>query len=65
MNTNLNVLLSAAAVAALIASPAMAKPHARTSVLPYARAQTVYAPNVPVPPYPVHGVNPDFQLEHP
>jgi hypothetical protein len=64
MNMNMRVLLSAASAVALIVSPAMAKPHARPAVLPYVPAQTVYAPNVPVPPYPIHGVNPDFQLQH-
>src|SRR5712671_7074654 len=74
MRTNLRVILSAVGVAALLASPAMAKSHARTdqaappydahaSVAPYrpAQAVTVYAPDVRVQPH-ENGINPDFQL---
>jgi hypothetical protein len=41
MRTNLKVILSAAGVAALLASPAMAKTVRHQSVVPY----TVYAPS--------------------
>jgi hypothetical protein len=74
MNTNLKVLLSAVGVAALLASPAMAKSerhhHAAPStvyipndaqgsvVVPYGAHVGPYAPNAPIP---VHGLNPDFQ----
>ena len=50
MNTNLKVLLSAVGVAALLASPAFAKPqharhHALTNVPADAQASTTYAPS--------------------
>jgi hypothetical protein len=80
MRMNLKVILSAIGVAALLASPAVAKsrthqaapslvnvPHdAHASVAPYAPAQavTVYAPDLRVQPHENGSVNPDFQLSH-
>jgi len=74
MTSNLKVILSAAGVAALLASPALAKTeHHRTApvvnVPADARASTgangslvtVYAPDVKVQAHPT-SVNPDFQL---
>jgi len=75
MRTNLKVILSAVGVAALLASPAMAKTKhhqaapsvlnvprdARASVGSYAPAERVYAPDVA--PYGNRGVSRDFQLE--
>jgi hypothetical protein len=76
MNTNLKVLLTVATVMALASSLAMAKSHgrvpqaapanARASVMaPNAPAQRVYAPDLPVAPYTIHGLTPDFQLSRP
>ena len=78
MTSNLKGILSAVGVAALLASPAMAKSHVRTNhVAPVAvpaDAQgyapqyaahpvvTPYAPNVPQAPHEMPGPNPDFQL---
>jgi hypothetical protein len=73
MNTNLKALLTVATVMALATSPVMAKSHgrvpqaapadARASVTaPNAPAQRVYAPDLPVAPYTIHGLTPDFQL---
>jgi hypothetical protein len=71
MRTNLKVILSAVSVAALLASPAMAKTERH-----HAAPSTVYipsdahgsvAPGANVGPYspdartPTHGLNPDFQ----
>jgi hypothetical protein len=74
MRTNLKVMLSAVGVAALLASPAMAKTvrhhhaarstvyvpsDARGSVAPYgANEGGPYTPSMPTP---RHGQNPDFQ----
>ena len=74
MNTNLKVILSAVGVAAMLASPAMAKTvrhhhaapstiyipsDARGSVAPYGGSESgPYTPSIPTP---RHGVNPDFQ----
>jgi hypothetical protein len=72
MRTNLKAILSAAGVAALLASPAMAKTvrhhhvvpssvylpgNAQGSVGPYGYGVRVYAPSAPVTP----GVTRDFQ----
>ena len=73
MRTNLKVILSAVGVAALLASPAMAKTvrhhqaapstvyipsDARASVAPYGAAEGgPYTPSMPTPAY---GVNRDF-----
>ena len=70
MKTNLNVMLSAIGVAALLASPAMAKQvrpndlstvpsDARGSVAPY--GATEGGPYTPDMPTPAHGLNHDFQ----
>lgn len=74
MRTNLKMVLSAAGVAALLASPAMAKtvrPHhaarsvvyipseARGAVTPYSPAEG--GPYTPSGFTPLHGFNPDFQ----
>ncbi len=77
MTSNLKVVLSAAGVAALIASPAMAK-HVRTnhvgptaapaygqsSATPYAGHQLVtpYGANLPQQAHEMPGQAPDFQL---
>ena len=77
MNSSLKIVLSAVSVAALLASPALAKSHARAhhaassisnvpadargSVEAYGPAQRVYSPNVYDPA--VHsGLTPDRQL---
>jgi hypothetical protein len=77
MKSNLKIVLSAVSVAALLASPALAKSHARlhqaapslsnvpsdarASVEAYGPAQRVYSPNVYVPTQ--HGgLTPDRQL---
>ena len=77
MTSNLKFILSAVGVAALLASPAMAKtqrhPHAapgavnmpadaHASANPNTAAVTVYSPDVKVQAYPSNGLNPDFQL---
>jgi hypothetical protein len=76
MTSNLKVIVSAMGVAALLASPAMAKTeHHRTvpslvNVPADAHASastngslvTVYAPDVRVQAHPSSTVNPDFQL---
>ncbi|HSV22549.1 MAG TPA: hypothetical protein VLJ17_05910 [Xanthobacteraceae bacterium] len=78
MNTNMKVMLSAFGIAALLASPAIAKtvPHhsvapsaayipydARASVAPYGAFEG--GPYTPSRPAPAHGVSPDFQGGHP
>jgi hypothetical protein len=78
MTLNFKTILSAVGVAALLASPAMAKTQrhqhkaptminvpadAQASVNPYAPAVTVYAPDLKVQAHPsINGLNPDFQL---
>jgi len=78
MTSNLKIILSAVGVAALLASPAMAKTQrhqqatpslvnvpadARASVTPYATpAVTPYSPDVKVQAHPTSSLNPDFQL---
>jgi hypothetical protein len=78
MTSNLKVILSAVGVAALVASPALAKSHVRTnyvapaavpadahaSVAPYAAQPLVtpYGANVPEPAHETAGPSPDFQL---
>ena len=78
MTSNLKLILSAAGVAVLVASPAMAKSHVRTqdaapvavpadaraSVAPYAAHPLVtpYAASLPQPAHEAPGPNPDFQL---
>ena len=78
MTSNLKMILSAVGVAALVASPALAKSHARTNhvapaavpadahayVTPNAPHQLVtpYAPDLPQRPHETAGENPDFQL---
>ena len=77
MTSNLKVILSAAGVAALLASPALAKTvhnrpvpslanvpaDAHASVVsPNGSLVTVYGPNVPQPAHETPGPNPDFQL---
>jgi len=74
MTSNLKLILSAAGVAALLASPAMAKSHARThdgvpadargSVAPSTGHPVVtpYAPDLPQQAREAPGPNPDFQL---
>jgi hypothetical protein len=75
MTSNLKVTLSALGLTALVASPAMAKSHARLHVAPAAvpaygqvyapayagRVVTPYAPNLPVPAHKTPGQGPDFQ----
>ena len=76
MTLNLKTILSAVGVAALLASPAMAKNQkhqhkaqttinvpadAQASVNPYAPVVTVYAPDVKAQAH-TTGLNPDFQL---
>jgi len=78
MNTNIKVMLSAFGIAALLASPAIAKPvpqhsvtpsaayipyNARASVAPYGTFES--GPYTPSRPAPAHGVSPDFQNGHP
>ena len=79
MTSTLKVILSAVGVAALVASPALAKSHVRTdhvapaavpadahaSVAPSAAHQLVtpYAPDLPQRPHETAGENPDFQLD--
>jgi hypothetical protein len=78
MTSNLKVILSAVGVAALVASPALAKSHVRTNhvapaaVPAYGQAVvtpnaghplvTPYAPNLPEPAHETVGPSPDFQL---
>ena len=77
MTSNLKVILSAVGVAALLASPAMAKPvhhqqaapstvnipaDARASVERNTPAQQVYSPDVRVQPNQDGDLNRDFQL---
>ena len=78
MTSNLKVILSAVGVAALVASPALAKSHVRTNdVAPaavpadaHASASlftahpvvTPYAPDLPQQTHEAPGPNPDFQL---
>lgn len=77
MTSNLKIILSAVGVAALLASPAMAKTKQRhetapalvnipvdthASVASSGQAVTVYAPDVKVPAHTATGLNPDFQL---
>ena len=77
MTPSLKTILSAVGVAALLASPALAKTQrhqqaapaltsvptdAQASIGPNAAAVTVYSPDVRVPAQPITGVNPDFQL---
>ena len=77
MTSNLKIMLSLVGVAALLASPAMAKAQrhqrnapslinvpadAQASVRTNAPAVTVYAPDVKVQAHPINGLNPDFQL---
>lgn len=78
MRTNVKTILSAIGVAALVASPVMAKtarPHhatsssvyipnnARASVAPYGVNEG--GPYTPSMPAPAHGLNPDFQGGNP
>jgi hypothetical protein len=76
MTSNLKVILSAIGVAALLASPAVAKTeHHRTvpslvnvpadahaSASQYQPLVTVYAPDVRAQEHPTSSINPDFQL---
>lgn len=77
MTPNLKVILSAAGVAALVASPAMAKSQARTHCVgppvpaygqvytpPYAARQVVapYGADAPTAPHEMPGPSHDFQL---
>jgi hypothetical protein len=76
MTSNLKVILSAVGVAALVASPALAKSrtnqvapasvpvYGQAAVTPNAPHQLVtpYAPDVPQRPHETAGENPDFQL---
>jgi len=69
MTSNLKVILSAVGVAALAASPAMAKSHVRTHHVAPAYGQvyttpyvTPYAPNLPQQAHEMPGQPPDFQL---
>ena len=78
MTSNLKVILSAVGVAALVASPALAKSHVRTNhVAPAAfpadahgyvtpngvhQLVTPYSADVPQPPHETAGQSPDFQL---
>ena len=77
MTSNLKIILSAVGVAALLASPAMAKAQrhqhkapslinvpadAQASARTNGPAVTVYAPDVKVQAHPINGLNPDFQL---
>ena len=78
MTSNLKMILSAVGVAALVASPAMAKSHVRAqhvapttlpadahaSVTPNAGRALVtpYSPDVRQLPHETAGPNPDFQL---
>jgi hypothetical protein len=72
MNTSLKIILSAVGVAAMLASPAMAKSHARTHYAPRALSNIPYDARGSVEPYrgPVWQVQPwtsnelngDFQL---
>jgi hypothetical protein len=78
MTSNLKLILSAVGVAAVVASPAMAKSHVRahhvvpTTVPADAHAYvtpnvvrplvTPYSPDVPQLPHETAGPNPDFQL---
>ena len=76
MRTNLKVILSAVGVAALLASPAMAKTvrhhhtarstvyipsDARGSVVPYGYGAAEGGPYTPSAPTTLHGVSRDFQ----
>ena len=73
MTSNLKIILSAVSVAALLASPALAKTErhqaasslpadARASATPYAALVTPYAPDLKVQANPTSSINPDFQL---
>jgi len=76
MTLNWKIVLSAAGVAALLASPATAKERTRemppslinvpadaqASIRPNGSAVTVYSPDVKVQAHPINGLNPDFQL---
>jgi hypothetical protein len=71
MTSNLKTILSAVGVAALLASPAMAKPErhhqaapvdAHALASPYAPAVTPYAPDLKLPAHLNGSLNPDFQL---
>jgi hypothetical protein len=75
MTSNLKVILSAVGVAALVASPAMAKSHVRThhvapvygqvyTAPPYAERQLVtpYGASLPERGHEMPGQAPDFQL---
>jgi hypothetical protein len=77
MTSNLKIVLSAVGVAALLASPALAKTvrhhqapslvsvpaDARASIAPSAApAVTPYAADVKTQVHPTNGLNPDFQL---
>jgi hypothetical protein len=77
MTPNLKVILSAAGVAALVASPALAKSHVRTHYLapavpaygqvyttPYAERQVVapYGADTPTAPHEMPGPSHHFQL---
>ena len=77
MTSNLKVILSAVSVAALLASPALAKTannHAAPSLVnvpadahasvlgPNGSLVSVYAPNLPQQAHETAGPNPDFQL---
>ena len=76
MTSNLKIILSAVSVAALLASPALAKTErhqapsslssvpadVRASVTPYAPSVTPYAPDLKVQANPTSSINPDFQL---
>jgi hypothetical protein len=80
MTSNLKLIVSALGVAALLASPAMAKSQARNhqaapsivnvpygaggSVQPYASAVTVYAPDLQLQAHRNSAISPDFQLSH-
>jgi hypothetical protein len=60
VNMNTKTILSAIGVAAVLASPVMAKPNHHQAASP-APVQTIYAPDVQVPTH-NNGLNPDFQL---
>jgi hypothetical protein len=77
MTSNLKVILSAVGVAALLASPALAKTQRHEQTAPSlanvpgdahasanfnASAVTVYSPDVKVQAHPTSSLNPDFQL---
>ena len=78
MNMTFRALAILTAAVALAGSPAVAKTRVRPAavvtnvpadvhgwlVAPSGAAQHVYAPSLPVSPYPSHGLTPDFQLSH-